>query len=62
MSWFKVFLDFLKTNKWMHLFYILSLIGFFGWLVLKDQSCSYSDKKRTIKYDSKSKINLEYKK
>jgi len=52
--------DFLKSNKWMRILYLIAAIGFFSWIILSDQSCDY-EKGKGISCDSKSKVSIDVK-
>ena len=52
---------FLKGNKWMRILYIVGAVGFFAFIILNDNTCSY-EKGKGISCDSKSHVNVDVKK
>lgn len=58
---FKDVFGFLRSNKWMRILYVLGIAGFFAFIILTDNTCSYN-KTNGLSCDSKSHVNVEVKK
>lgn len=53
--------SFLKGNKWMRILYVLGIVGFFVFITITDNTCSY-EKGKGLSCGSKSHLNVEIKK